>query len=101
MDNRIRIMRESVAEHEGSKGYFFYFENANRQTIASVIWYVHPMTDTQSLVLNIENVETEQLRDLLITYLSAKQFADRFDLAMITVLIEQYARNENLDIICD
>ena len=101
MDNRIRTMRESVVEHEGSKGYFFYFENVNRQTIASVIWYVHPMTDTQSLALNIGNVETEQVRGLLITYYSARKFAERFDLDAIMFLFDQYANNENIEIICE
>lgn len=101
MDNRIRTMRESVVEYEGSKGYFFYFENANRQTISSVIWYVHPMTDTQSLALNIENVEMEQVRGLLITYYAARKFGERFDLDAIMFLFEQYANNEGIEIICE
>ena len=101
MDNRIRRLYESIAEHGGCKGYFFHFENMDSKNIALVSWCVNPKTGYQSFALEIEDGEPEQLRDLLNTYLSAKQFAECFDLRTITFLFEQYAENEDIEIICE
>lgn len=99
MDKTMRKLRESMVEDGGSKGYFFHFENDDGNDLAVVIWYVHPKTGKQSLVLEIEHGEIEQLAHLLDSYYGAKVFANLFDLEMITFIFEQYAKNENLDII--
>lgn len=101
MDIRIKMMRESMAEHGCTKWYYFYFENVDNEIIAAVIWRVNPMKGTQSFVLHTHNGHHEQLKDLVNTYLGAKVFAERFDLDTITFLFEQYAENENLEIIFD
>ena len=101
MDNRIRKMRETMGEFLESKVYFFHFENADGHEIATVIWFVYPNRGKQSLVLRMDGGELTQLRDLFVTYFSAKQFAERFDIDMITFLLEQYAENENIEIICE
>lgn len=101
MDCRIKTMREKAIELKEGKAYFFHFENIDSEQLAVVIWHVKVSTGKQVFTLSIDNGELEQLRDLFITYLSAKQFAERFDLDMIIFLFEQYAQNENIDIICD
>lgn len=101
MDNRIRKMRETTDELGGEKGYFFSFENLDSEPIALAGWTVDPKKGKQSLILTIVNGEPEQLEHLLSVYNEAKEFAERFDLHEITFLFEQYALNENIDIICD
>ena len=101
MDNRIRKMRESVGEYLESKVYFFHFENADGHEIATVIWFVYPNRNKQSLVLRMDGGEPLQLMRLFTTYFSAKQFAERFDLDMVTFLFEQFSENEDIEIICD
>lgn len=101
MDNRIRKLRETVSELEGAKGYFFWFQNIDGDTIANVSWCVSTSKGKQWLILEINNGEQEQLANLVTTYLGAKPFAERFDLHMITFLFEKFAQNENIDIICD
>lgn len=101
MDIRMGKLRETTVELDGTKGYFFWFQNIEGDTIANVAWYVSVRKGKQLLALDIRNGEPEQLRKLLDVYFGAQLFANQFDLDMITFLIEQYARNENLDIICD
>lgn len=101
MDIRMARLRETTIELNGTKGHFFNFEKSDRHIIAYAVWYVSTNTGKQSLQLTIQHGEPEQLRKLLETYFKAKVFAEKFDLHMITHLFEQYAFNENLDIICD
>ena len=101
MDIRIRTLNEKAVEYKATKSYFFDFKNSDGKEIANVTWIVDVKEGKQLLTLDIIHGEPEQLRKLLDVYFGAKVFAELFDLDMITFLIEQYACNENLDIICD
>ena len=101
MDVRMKKLVETTLECKGSKGHFFYFRNLDGDDIAVVSWCLHKRLGSQSFTLEIENGEPEQLMRLVNTYLGAKTFAERFDIDMITFLFEQYAENENIEIIVD
>ena len=101
MDIRIRRMRECIEEYDGAKEYLFYFQNLDNDDIAVISWMVSERTGKQLLSLRIEYGESEQLIDLLKTYISAKPFAESFDLETVKFLFEQYAENENIEIICE
>lgn len=99
MDNRIRKLRETTSQLKDAKGHFFWFQNLDGDTIASVSWCVNVSKGKQWLVLEINNGEQEQLANLVTTYLGAKPFAERFDMEMIKFMFEHYARIEHIEII--
>lgn len=101
MDIRMAKLVEVTLEYDEVKGYFFHFKNLDNDDISVISWTVNTRTGKQSFRLRIEYGESEQLTKLLNTYLGAKLFAKQFDLYMIKFLFEQYAQNENIDIICD
>lgn len=101
MDVRINKLVETTLECKGSKGHFFYFRNLDGDDIAVVSWCTYLRLGRQSLTIEIKNGEYKQLMRLVNVYLGAKVFAEQFDLDMITFLFEQFAQNENIDIICD
>lgn len=101
MDNRIGKLYETAHEICDFKSYYFHFKSNDDEDIAIVIWDVCPSTGKQLFELDILNGEPVQLRDLLIAYLSAKQFAEHFDFEAVTFIFEQFAVNEDIEIICE
>lgn len=101
MDNRIGKLYETSHEICDFKSYYFHFKSNDDEDIAIVIWDVCTSTGNQLFELDILNGEPAQLRDLLITYLSAKQFAEHLDLGSVTFIFEHFANNEGIEIICE
>lgn len=100
MKTRYTKLVESIHDEELCRAYYFKFRDSYDNTQAYVMWYVSKREEMpyQSMTIEIEGGDDDQIRELISAYLEARVSGERFDIGDVHFIFEQYALNEGFDI---
>ena len=103
MKTRYTKLVESIYEDDYCKAYNFKFKDSDNITKSCVMWYVSKREEMpyQSMTIEIEGGDDDQIRELISVYLEARFSGERFDLGAVHFIFEQYALNEGFDIVAE
>ena len=91
---------ESTYDDEHCIVFYFKFKDSDDNTKATVMWYVSKREEMpyQSMTIEIEGGDDDQITGLIETFLEARKDGERFDIGGVHFIFEQYAINEDFDI---